>query len=81
MNLIKKIISELGGDEAHAITICPKKIAYFRGVKSVAELSSDKIVLISGKNIITIEGERLSADEYFQGDFAVKGSIERVSIE
>ncbi len=81
MKLISKIISELGGDEAHAITLCPKGLAYFRGVKSVCELTEEKIVLMCGKNCITVEGENLSADEYFQGDFIVRGVVSRVSVE
>ena len=75
MKLISKIISELGGDEAHAITLCPKELAY------VCELTEEKIVLMCGKNCITVEGENLSADEYFQGDFIVRGVVSRVSVE
>lgn len=81
MKLISKIIDELGGDGAHAFTVCPKKLAYFCGVKSVVELTPEKIVLVSGKNVIACEGENLSAAEYFQGDMSVSGEIKRISIE
>lgn len=81
MKLISKIIEELGGDEAHAITLCPGRLAHFRGIKSVAELTPEKIVLLSGKKVLTCEGAGLSVGEYFQGDLTVLGDIKRVSIE
>lgn len=81
MKLISKIIEELGGDEAHAFTVCPGQLAHFRGVKSVSELTAEKIVLICGKKIITCEGKNLTAAEYFQGDMTVSGNITGISIE
>lgn len=81
MELISKIIEELGGDEAHAFTVCPGQLAHFRGVKSVSELTAEKIVLICGKKIITCEGKNLTAAEYFQGDMTVSGNITGINIE
>lgn len=81
MKLISKIIEELGGDEAHAFTVCPGQLAHFRGVKSVSELTAEKIVLICGKKIITCEGKNLTAAEYFQGDMTVSGNITGINIE
>lgn len=81
MKLISKIIEELGGDNGHAFTVCPGQLAHFRGVKSVSELTAEKIVLICGKKIITCEGKNLTAAEYFQGDMTVSGNITGISIE
>lgn len=81
MDLIEKIISELGADEAHAVTICPGRLAYFRGVKAVEELTPEKIILVSGKNTVVCEGENLLVREYFQGDIVIKGNVKKVSVE
>lgn len=81
MNIISQLLKEFGADEAHSFTVCPKKLAHFGGVKSVSELTPQKIVLYSGKNIITCEGENLSAAEYFQGDMTISGEIKRIIIE
>ena len=81
MKLISKIIEELGGDTSHAFTVCPGKLAHFCGVKSVSELTPEKVVLVCGKKIITCEGKNLTAAEYFQGDMTVSGNITGISIE
>lgn len=81
MKIIAEIINELGGDEAHAITLCPGKLAYVRGVRAVEDLTPTKVVLVCGKKVITAEGEGLFAENYFQGDMVIKGDIKRVSVE
>lgn len=81
MKLIAEILKELGADEDKAFTVCPGQLAYFKGVKMVGELTDDKIVVVCGKKIITLEGENLFAAEYFQGDMLIKGDIKKVSIE
>ncbi len=81
MKLIKKIIAELGGDEAHAVTVCPGKLAYLRGVKAVDTFTPEKIAVVSGKNLVTVEGRGLAVAEYFEGDMTIEGAVERVCFE
>lgn len=81
MELISKIIAVLGGDEAHSVTVCPGRLAYFRGVKGVLEFSSQKIVLSSGKIVLSCEGEGLCVGKYFQGDLVITGNVLRVCVQ
>lgn len=81
MKLIAEILKELGADEDKAFTVCPNKLAYFKNVKAVGDLTEEKIVIVCGKKIITVEGEDLFAAEYFQGDMLIKGNVKKVTIE
>ena len=81
MNLITQLLSELGADNLRSFTVCPGRLGYFRGVKTVAELSPQKISLVCAKYTVTAEGEGLACAEYFEGDVVIRGDIKRVSVE
>ncbi|MCD8372785.1 MAG: YabP/YqfC family sporulation protein [Clostridia bacterium] len=81
MNLIEQLLAQIGADGSAAFTVCIGEYAYFKGVKGVATLSSQKITLIIGKNLLAVTGENLSVAEYFQGDLIIKGGICGVQIE
>ncbi len=81
MKLVEQIINELGAEGGNSFTVCPGRLAYFKGVKAVEELSSEKVVLVCGRFIVTVDGENLSVGEYFQGDMIINGNIRAVSTE
>ncbi|MCD7728410.1 MAG: YabP/YqfC family sporulation protein [Clostridia bacterium] len=81
MNLILQLIKEMGADTANAITLCMGECAYFKCVKGVALLSSQKITVVCNKKLISVTGENLTVAEYFQGDILIKGDIYGVQIE
>ena len=45
------------------------------------QLSSEKVELVCGRFIVTVDGENLSVGEYFQGDMIINGNIRAVSTE
>lgn len=81
MKLLEQILGELGGDTLKAFTVVPDFGGYFRAVKSVAEFSEEKIVLLAGRRVITVEGEKLEIGKYFEQDIFIKGGIQSVKIE
>ena len=81
MKLLEQILGELGGDTLKAFTVVPDLGGYFRAVKSVAEFSEEKIVLLAGRRVITVEGEKLEIGKYFEQDIFIKGGIQSVKIE
>ena len=81
MKLLEQILGELGADTLKAFTVVPDFGGYFRSVKSVAEYSEEKIVLLARRRVITIEGKKLEVGKYFEQDIFIKGEIESVKIE
>ena len=81
MKLIAQLLKELGAEEGRAVTVCPGRLAYFRGVTAVLELTEELAVSSCGKLVLTAEGEGLAVESYFQGDVVLRGNIRRVSIE
>jgi len=81
MKLLEQILGELGGDTLKAFTDVPDFGGYFRAVKSVAEYSEERIVLLAGKRVITLEGKKLEVGKYFEQDIFIRGVIESVKIE
>ena len=59
MKLLEQIIGELGGDTLKSFTVVPSFGGYFRSIKSIAEYSDVKIVLLQKKSVITVEGSGL----------------------
>lgn len=74
-------MSELGADTLKSFSIIPSFGGYFRSVKSIAEYSSGKMVLLQKKNTIILEGEKLEVGKYFEEDIFIKGDIKAVTIE
>lgn len=81
MKLLQQILKELGGDDGRAFTVIPYFGAYFKGVREVAEYSPQKITLLARKTTVTIEGENLVIDRYFEDDLFIKGRVEAVRID
>lgn len=81
MKLLEQLLSEMGADTLKAFTIVPQFGGYFRSVKAVKELTSEKIVLIVRKDVVTLEGEKLEVGSYFEQDILIKGDIKAVKIE
>lgn len=81
MNLIERLLKEMGADMSRSFTVCMGECAYFKGIKGVTYLSAQKITILSGKTPLTVMGENLSVAEFFQGDLLIKGNICGVQIE
>lgn len=54
---------------------------YFRSVKSVAEYTPQKIVLLLRKTVLTLEGENMEIGKYFEQDLFIKGNIRVINVE
>ncbi len=81
MKLLEQIIGELGGDTLKAFTVVPTFGGYFRSVKSVAEYTPQKIVLLLRKTVLTLEGENMEIGKYFEQDLFIKGNIRVINVE
>ena len=81
MKLLEQIIGELGGDNLKAFTVVPTFGGYFRSVKSVAEYTPQKIVLLLRKTVLTLEGENMEIGKYFEQDLFIKGNIRVINVE
>lgn len=81
MKLLEQIIGELGGDTLKAFTVVPAFGGYFRSVKSVAEYTPQKIVLLLRKTVLTLEGENMEIGKYFEQDLFIKGNIRVINVE
>ncbi len=81
MNLIQQILREAGADLDRSFTIVPAFGGYFKSVKRVEDYSPQRIVLTVAKMRLTVTGEKLIIDKYFQQDLLVRGSITGVTVE
>lgn len=81
MKLLEQILGELGADTLKAFTIIPRFGGYFRSIKSVKELSAEKIILLQRRCVIIIGGENLDIGSYFKDDILIKGDIREIKIE
>lgn len=81
MKLLKQILDELGADDYKAFTIIPDFGGYFKCVRSINEYTPEKIVLVLKKTALTLEGEHLSIDKYFEQDIFIKGDIKVIKID
>lgn len=81
MNLIQQILREAGADPDRSFTIVPEFGGYFKSVKRVEDYSPQRIVLTVAKMRLTVTGEKLIIDKYFQQDLLVRGSITGVTVE
>lgn len=81
MKLLEQILGELGADTLKSFTVIPQFGGYFRSIKSVAEFSPEKIVLVQKHGVFTLEGENLEVGSYFEEDILINGDIRNVKIE
>ena len=81
MKLLQQILMEAGADLDKSFTVVPEFGGYFKSVKRVEDFSPEKIVLLIAKRRLTVTGEKLVIDKYFQQDLLVRGNISGVSFE
>ncbi len=81
MKLLQEILREAGFDAGLSFTVAPKQGGYFKAVKRVEEYTPEKIVLAVAGGKLTVSGEKLSVDKYFQQDLLLRGNITGVNFE
>lgn len=81
MKLLQQILREAGADLDRAFTVVPSFGGYFKSVKRVEEYTPEKIVLSVAKKRLTVKGEKLLIDKYFQQDLLIRGEISGVELE
>ena len=81
MKLLEQIMEELGADTLKSFSVVPSFGGYFRSIKSIAEYSPEKIVLLQRKTSIILEGEKLEVGKYFEEDIFIKGNIKVITVE
>ncbi len=74
-------MDELGADTLKSFSIVPSFGGYFRSVKSIAEYSPERLVLLQKKTSIVLEGENLQVGKYFEEDIFIKGNIKVIKVE
>lgn len=81
MKLLQQILMDAGAETDSAFTVVPAFGGYFKSVKRVDEYTPEKIILFAAKKRLTVVGEKLAIDKYFQQDLLIRGDITGVSIE
>lgn len=81
MKLLQQILREAGADLDKSFTVVPSFGGYFKSVKRVENYSPERIVLSVNKRRLTILGEKLIIDKYFQQDLLIRGDISGVNFE
>lgn len=74
-------MEELGGDNLKSFSVVPSFGGYFRSIRSIAEYSPERIVLLQRKTSIILEGEKLEVGKYFEEDIFIKGNIKVITVE
>lgn len=80
MSLVHQLLRDMGVDEGDSFTVALGRGVYFQGVKRLIECSGDKFVLEVGKNTISVSGENLRVQKYFQRDLFLSGCVSGVEI-
>lgn len=81
MRLYDEIFKNADGVLAPKCCFVPNGGGYFEGVKTVGELSLERIVLYFPHAEVIVEGERLSVKKYCDGDLEIAGKIVCVRTE
>lgn len=81
MKLLQQILREAGADPDKSFTVIPSFGGYFKSVKRVEDYSPERIVLSVNKRRLTVSGEKLIIDKYFQQDLLIRGNISGVNFE
>ncbi len=81
MKLLQQILIDAGAETERAFTVVPGFGGYFKSVKRVDEYTPEKIVLTVAKKKLTVTGEKLAIDKYFQQDLLICGEISGVNLE
>ncbi|MCM1437626.1 MAG: YabP/YqfC family sporulation protein [Roseburia sp.] len=81
MKLLQQILLDAGADTNLAFTVIPSFGGYFKSVKRVEEYTAEKVVLTVAKRRVTVTGNSLSIDKYFQQDLLIRGNVTGVNLE
>ena len=81
MKLLQQLLKEAGADLDKSFTIVPAFGGYFKSVKKIVDYTSAKIVLSVAKMHVTVTGENMTIEKYFQQDLFIRGNITGVSVE
>ena len=81
MILLPQPLREAGADLDRAFTVVPAFGGYFKSVKRVDEYTPEKIILTVAKKKLTVTGEKLVIDKYYQQDLLIRGEISGVELE
>lgn len=81
MKLLQQILLDAGADTNRAFTVVPQFGGYFKSVKRVDEYTPEKIVLTVAKRKLTVKGDKLVIDKYYQQDLLIRGEISGVELE
>lgn len=81
MKLLQQILNESGADLGNSFTVIPFFGGYFKSVKKIMDYTPQKIVLTVAKKRLTVVGEKLTVEKYFQQDLFIKGDIAGVTLE
>ncbi|MBE7078811.1 MAG: hypothetical protein E7380_02985 [Clostridiales bacterium] len=81
MRLYDEIFKNADGVFVPKCCFVPEGGGYFEGVKTLGELSSDRIVLYFPRTQIIVEGRGLSVKKYCDGDLEIAGKIVCVRAE
>lgn len=81
MKLLQQILTEAGANPDKAFTVVPAFGGYFKSVKRVDEYTPEKIVLTVAKRKLTVKGDKLVIDKYYQQDLLIRGEISGVELE
>ncbi|HIW01947.1 MAG TPA: YabP/YqfC family sporulation protein [Candidatus Protoclostridium stercorigallinarum] len=67
-----------GSKYGYYIVLFGGEAAYIGGVTRIAEISGERIVLLSEKRVLTLCGEELGVDGIERGGAIVRGKIKRI---
>lgn len=81
MKLFKQLLIESGANLDLSFTVVPGFGGYFKGVKRVIDFSAERVVLSVAKKQLTVTGENLSVDKFFQQDLFLRGDVRGISFE
>ena len=75
MRLYDEIFKNADGAAFTRCVIVPCGGGYFEGVKSVADFSEERLVLVFPSQTVEIEGKALRIKKYCDGDLHLLGSV------
>lgn len=81
MKLLQQILKEAGADLDKSFTVVPSFGGYFKSVKRIVDYTPQKIVLSVARFHITVVGDNLLIDKFFQQDLFIRGNVTGVSVE
>lgn len=80
MSLLYELFRDMGLGEGDSFTVVLGHGVYFQGVKRLIACSGEKFVLEVGKNTVSVIGESLRVEKYFQNDLFLSGCVSGVEV-